>query len=200
MAKKNKKTIKKNQLEKKEFFSTRISQLISIFCFIIGYLFYKYDEIILFNFKWWYFIILFLLTTSLILLILNIPIIKRKLIESNYWDASILISIYYAVLVSIPFYYGLKHIIYDFAKEPIITENCEILEIKKTSYRRGGDYYVMRTIFKGKEEKIDLNEKLYTELKEINVSKNHAIIKVKPSIFDLYILDNIEIQSKNIPN
>ena len=128
MAKKNKKTIKKNQVEKKEFFSTRISQLISIFCFIIGYLFYKYDEIILFNFKWWYFIILFLLMMSLILLILNIPIIKRKLIESNYWDASILISIYYAILVSIPFYYGLKHIIYDFSKEPIITENCEILE------------------------------------------------------------------------
>ena len=200
MAKKNKKTIKKNQVEKKEFFSTRISQLISIFCFIIGYLFYKYDEIILFNVKWWYFIILFLLTMSLILLILNIPIIKRKLIESNYWDASILISIYYAILVSTPFYYGLKHIIYDFSKEPIITENCEILEIYSGTYRRGGDYYVMRTIFKGNKERIDLNEKLYTELKEINVSKNHAIIKVKPSIFDIYVVDNIHIQSKNIPN
>ena len=195
MAKKNKKTIKKNQVEKKEFFSTRISQLISIFCFIIGYLFYKYDEIILFNVKWWYFIILFLLTMSLILLILNIPIIKRKLIESNYWDASILISIYYAILVSIPFYYGLKHIIYDFSKEPIITENCEILEVNS-----GKNSYDLRIIFKGKEERIDLNEKLYTELEKINVSKNHAIIKVKPSIFDIYVVDNIHIQSKNIPN
>lgn len=174
--------------------------IICIIYFVVLFLLYKTDEIILFNVKWWYYAIFYTLHVIIIFIVLNIPNVNLHLFKKNEFKSKFFVSLLTSFFISLISYFGVKCFISNVADETFVTENCEILEIKKTSYRRGGDYYVIRTIFKGKEERIDLNEKLYTELKEINISKNHAIIKVKPSIFDIYVVDNIHIQSKNIPN
>lgn len=97
-----------------------------------------------------------------------------------------------------PIYYVSKFIIDDLSKDPIITENCEILEVKKGRYRRGGDYYNIKINFRDKEERIDLSRDLYEKIENADLNKNHAIIKFKPSIFNIYVVENIIIQSKNI--
>ena len=87
----------------------------------------------------------------------------------------------------------------DLAKDQIITEHCEILEVKKGRYRRSGDYYKLKVNFKGKEETIDLDENLYQKLEKVSLTENNAIIKVRPSIFNIYVVENVLIESKNHP-
>ncbi|MDM1552566.1 hypothetical protein [Empedobacter falsenii] len=201
MGRKNKKSkkedIAKNTI-RKEFVSTKTSNLISILLFVIAFVFYKKDELILFNVGWWYYIVLFIFSLIFVFLILNIPILKRKLVETGYWKDIVLISIYYSIFLSISFYYGSKYIVNDLAKDLITKEHCEILEVKKGRYRRGGDYYNLKVNFRGKEETIDLNNNLYQQLEKVSLTKNHAIIKVRPSIFNIYVVENVLIESKNL--
>ena len=202
MGRKNKKL--KNQdiainTTKKEFISTKSSKIISIVLFVIVFVFYKKDELILFNVGWWYYIVLFIFSLIFVFLILNIPIFKRKIVETGYWKDIVLISIYYSIFLSISFYYGSKHIVNDLAKDQIITEHCEILEVKKGRYRRGGDYYKLKVNFKGNKEAIDLDKNLYQQLEKASLTKNYAIIKVRPSIFNIYVVENVLIESKNLP-
>ncbi|WP_313566830.1 hypothetical protein, partial [Empedobacter sp.] len=63
-------------------------------------------------------------------------------------------------------------------------------------HRRGGDYYKLKVNFKGNKETIDLDKNLYQQLEKVSLTKNHAIIKVRPSIFDIYIVENVLIESK----
>lgn len=196
--KSKKEDIAKNTI-RKEFVSTKTSNFISIVLFVIAFVFYKKDELILFNVGWWYYIVLFIFSLIFVFLILNIPIFKRKLVETGYWKDIVLISIYYSIFLSISFYYGSKHIVNDLAKDQIITENCEILEVKKGRHRRGGDYYKLKVNFKGNKETIDLEKNLYQQLEKVSLTKNHAIIKVRPSIFDIYIVENVLIESKILP-
>lgn len=202
MGGKNKKSKKQDiarNTTRKEFVSTKTSNLISIVLLVIALILYKKDEVILFNVGWWYYLILFTFSLILVFIILNIPILKRKLKETGYRKDFILISIYYSIFLSVSFYYGSKYIVNDFATESAIRENCEILEIKKGRYRRGGDYYNLKINFRDEVEKLDLNKDLYQQLETISLTKNHAIIKVKPSIFNIYIVENVLLQSKNIP-
>lgn len=199
MGRKNKKSKKKDiakNTTKKEFVSTKTSNFISIVLLVIAFVLYKKDELILFNVGWWSYIVLFIFSLIFVFLILNIPIFKRKLVETGYWKDIVLISIYYSIFLSISFYYGSKHIVNDLAKDQIITENCEILEVKKRRHRRGGDYYKLKVNFKGNKETIDLDKNLYQQLEKVSLTKNHAIIKVRPSIFDIYIVENVLIESK----
>ena len=202
MGRKNKKSkkedITKNTI-RKEFVSTKTSNLISILLFVIAFVFYKKNELILFNVGWRYYIVLFIFSLIFVFLILNIPIFKRKLVETGYWKDIVLISIYYSIFLSISFYYGSKYIVNDLAKDQIITEHCEILEVKKGRYRRSGDYYKLKVNFKGKEETIDLDENLYQKLEKVSLTENNAIIKVRPSIFNIYVVENVLIESKNHP-
>ncbi|MDM1062840.1 hypothetical protein HXZ62_09750 [Empedobacter falsenii] len=202
MGRKNKKSkkedIAKNTI-RKEFVSTKTSNLISILLFVIAFVFYKKNELILFNVGWRYYIVLFIFSLIFVFLILNIPILKRKLVETGYWKDIVLISIYYSIFLSISFYYGSKYIVNDLAKDQIITEHCEILEVKKGRYRRSGDYYKLKVNFKGKEETIDLDENLYQKLEKVSLTENNAIIKVRPSIFNIYVVENVLIESKNHP-
>ena len=87
----------------------------------------------------------------------------------------------------------------DLAKDQIITENCEILEVKKGRHRRGGDYYKLKVNFKGNEESINLDKDAFQKLEKADLNKNHAIIKVRPSIFNIYVVENVLIESKNLP-
>ena len=48
------------------------------------------DEVILFNVEWWYYFIIFTFSLILVFIILNRPILKRKLIETGYWKYIIL--------------------------------------------------------------------------------------------------------------
>ncbi|MGV0965908.1 hypothetical protein [Empedobacter falsenii] len=64
---------------------------------------------------------------------------------------------------------------------------------------RGGDYYKLKVNLKRKEETIDLDENLYQKLEKVSLTKNHAIIKVRPSIFNIYVVENVLIESKNLP-
>ncbi|WP_291100642.1 MULTISPECIES: hypothetical protein [unclassified Empedobacter] len=199
MGRKNKKSKKKDiakNTTKKEFVSTKTSNFISIVLLVIAFVLYKKDELILFNVGWWSYIVLFIFSLIFVFLILNIPIFKRKLVETGYWKDIVLISIYYSIFLSISFYYGSKHIVNDLAKDQIITENCEFLEVKKRRHRRGGDYYKLKVNFKGNKETIDLDKNLYQQLEKVSLTKNHAIIKVRPSIFDIYIVENVLIESK----
>ena len=202
MGRKNKKSkkedIAKNTI-RKEFVSTKTSNLISILLFVIAFVFYKKDELILFNVGWRYYIVLFIFTLIFVFLILNIPILKRKLVETGYWKDIVLISIYYSIFLSISFYYGSKYIVNDLAKDLITKEHCEILEVKKGRYRRGGDYYNLKVNFKGNKETIDLDKNLYQQLEKVSLTKNHAIVKAKPSIFNIYVVENVLIESKNLP-
>ena len=196
--KSKKEDIAKNTI-RKEFVSTKTSNFISIVLFVIAFVFYKKDELILFNVGWWYYIVLFIFSLIFVFLILNIPIFKRKLVETGYWKDIVLISIYYSIFLSISFYYGSKHIVNDLAKDQIITENCEILEVKKGRHRRGGDYYKLKVNFKGNEESINLDKDAFQKLEKADLNKNHAIIKVRPSIFNIYVVENVLIESKIHP-
>ena len=197
MGRKNKKL--KNQdiainTTKKEFISTKSSKIISIVLFVIVFVFYKKDELILFNVGWWYYIVLFIFSLIFVFLILNIPILKRKLLETGYWKDVVLISIYYSVFLTISFYYGSKYIVNDLAKEPIIIENCEILKLKESRYS-----YDININFNGHEESINVGKDTFQQLKKADFNKNHAIVKAKPSIFNIYIVENVLIESKNLP-
>ena len=197
MGRKNKKL--KNQdiainTTKKEFISTKSSKIISIVLFVIVFVFYKKDELILFNVGWWYYIVLFIFSLIFVFLILNIPILKRKLLETGYWKDVVLISIYYSVFLTISFYYGSKYIVNDLAKEPIIIENCEILKLKESRYS-----YDININFKGHEESINVDKDTFQQLEKADFNKNHAIVKAKPSIFNIYIVENVLIESKNLP-
>ncbi|MDM1521753.1 hypothetical protein OBK20_00120 [Empedobacter falsenii] len=97
-------------------------------------------------------------------------------------------------------YFGFKYLIKQLAEESTITENCEIFEIKKGRYRRGGDYYNLKINFKGNNETIKLDNYLFQKLENADLKKNHSIVKAKPSIFNIYVVENIHIQSKNLPN
>ncbi|WP_314242726.1 hypothetical protein [Empedobacter tilapiae] len=197
MGRKNKKSkkedIAKNTI-RKEFVSTKTSNLISILLFVIAFVFYKKDELILFNVGWRYYIVLFIFTLIFVFLILNIPIFKRKLVETGYWKDIVLISIYYSIFLSISFYYVSKFIVNDLAKEPIIIENCEILKLKESRYS-----YDININFKGYEESINLDKDAFQKLENADLNKNHAIIKVRPSIFNIYVVENVLIESKNLP-
>lgn len=179
---------------RKEFVFTKTSNLISIVLLVIALILYKKDEVILFNVGWWYYLILFTFSLILVFIILNIPILKRKLKETGYRKDFILISIYYSIFLSISFYYGSKYIVNDLAKDSIITENCNIIKVKESRYSND-----LKVSFRGKEETIVLDKSLYQQLETISLTKNHAIIKVKPSIFNIYIVENVLIESKNIP-
>lgn len=186
----------RNEKEKKKINSITIIYLIY---FVVLYLLYRNDEIILLNVKWWYYLIIYLFISFLIYLILNIPIIKRKIASFDHWTVNILVSFVLSFFISILCNFGLKYLVNDFATESAIRENCEILEIKKGRYRRGGDYYNLKVNFRGKEETIVLDKSLYQQLETISVIKSHAIIKFKPSIFDICVVENVLIESKNIP-
>ncbi|WP_282630902.1 hypothetical protein [Empedobacter sedimenti] len=197
MGRKNKKS--KNQdiainTSKKEFISTKSSKIISIVLLTIALILYKKDEVILFNVGWWCYLILFTFSLILIFVILNIPILKRKLVETGYWKDIVLISIYYSIFLSISFYYGLKYIVNDLVKEPIIIENCEILKLKESRYS-----YDININFKGYEESINLDKDAFQKLENADLYKNHAIVKAKPSIFNIYVVENVLIESKNLP-
>ncbi|MGV0833006.1 hypothetical protein ACTS9D_12430 [Empedobacter brevis] len=179
---------------RKEFVFTKTSNLISIVLLVIALILYKKDEVILFNVGWWYYLILFTFSLILVFIILNIPILKRKLKETGYRKDFILISSYYSIFLSISFYYGSKYIVNDLAKDSIITENCNIIKVKESRYSND-----LKVSFRGKEETIVLDKSLYQQLETISLTKNHAIIKVKPSIFNIYIVENVLIESKNIP-
>ncbi|WP_312557759.1 hypothetical protein [Empedobacter brevis] len=179
---------------RKEFVSTKTSNLISIVLLVIALILYKKDEVILFNVRWWYYLILFTFSLILVFIILNIPILKRKLKETGYRKDFILISIYYSIFLSISFYYGSKYIVNDLAKDSVITENCNIIKVKESRYSND-----LKVNFRGKEETIVLDKSLYQQLETISLTKNHATIHVKPSFFDIYIVENVLIESKNIP-
>ncbi|QES92260.1 hypothetical protein F0358_05760 [Empedobacter brevis] len=179
---------------RKEFVFTKTSNLISIVLLVIALILYKKDEVILFNVGWWYYLILFTFSLILVFIILNIPLLKRKLKETGYRKDFILISSYYSIFLSISFYYGSKYIVNDLAKDSIITENCNIIKVKESRYSND-----LKVSFRGKEETIVLDKSLYQQLETISLTKNHAIIKVKPSIFNIYIVENVLIESKNIP-
>ena len=191
--KSKKEDIAKNTI-RKEFVSTKTSNFISIVLFVIAFVFYKKDELILFNVGWWYYIVLFIFSLIFVFLILNIPIFKRKIVETGYWKDIVLISIYYSIFLSISFYYGLKYIVNDLVKEPIIIENCEILKLKESRYS-----YDININFNGHEESINVGKDTFQQLKKADFNKNHAIIKVRPSIFNIYIVENVLIESKNLP-
>ena len=55
----------------------KYSNIIFLVYFVVFYLLYRNDEIILFNIKLWYYLVLYIFITFLIYLILNIPIVKR---------------------------------------------------------------------------------------------------------------------------
>lgn len=184
---------------RKEFVSTNTLNIFSIVLLLIALILYKKDEVILFNVEWWYYFIIFIFSLILVFIILNRPILKRKLIETGYWKYIILISIFYSFFLSITFYYSSKHVVNILAKDRIITENCEILDVKNGRYRKGGgNYYNLKVNFRGKEETIDLSRDLYEKIETIDLKKNHAIIKVKPSIFSIYVVENFSIESNNI--
>ena len=82
----------------------------------------------------------------------------------------------------------------DLAKEPIIIENCEILKLKESRYS-----YDININFKGYEESINLDKDAFQKLEKADLNKNHAIIKVRPSIFNIYVVENVLIESKNLP-
>lgn len=160
---------------------------------------YRNDEIILFNIKLWYYLVLYIFITFLIYLILNIPIVKRKIGNFDHWRINILASFVLSFFISILCNFGLKYLVNDLAKDQIITEHCEILEVKKGRYSRGGDYYKLKVNFKGNKEAIDLDKNLYKQLEKASLTKNYAIIKVRSSIFNVYIVENVLIESKNLP-
>lgn len=187
----------RNEKEDKKI--NRYTTIIYLIYFVVLYLLYRNDEIILLNVKWWYYLIIYLFISFLIYLILNIPIIKRKIASFDHRTVNILVSFVLSFFISILCNFGLKYLVNDFATESAIRENCEILEIKKGRYRRGGDYYNLKINFRDEVEKLDLNKDLYQQLETISLTKNHAIIKVKPSIFNIYIVENVLIESKNIP-
>ena len=191
--KSKKEDIAKNTI-RKEFVSTKTSNFISIVLFVIAFVFYKKDELILFNVGWWYYIVLFIFSLIFVFLILNIPIFKRKIVETGYWKDIVLISIYYSVFLTISFYYGSKYIVNDLAKEPIIIENCEILKLKESRYS-----YDININFNGHEESINVGKDTFQQLEKADFNKNHAIVKAKPSIFNIYIVENVLIESKNLP-
>lgn len=166
----------------------------------IIYLLYITDEIILLNVKTWYYFIFYVFHVIIIFLIFNIPFIKNKLFESNDLLLKILGSLVLAFFISMISYFGFKYLINQSAEESTITENCEILEIKKGRYRRGGDYYNLKINFRGNKETVDLNKNLYQKLEKISLTKNHVIVKAKPSVFGIYVVENLFIQSKNILN
>ncbi len=96
--------------------------------------------------------------------------------------------------LTISFYYGSKYIVNDLAKEPIIIENCEILKLKESRYS-----YDININFKGHEESINVGKDTFQQLEKADFNKNHAIVKAKPSIFNIYIVENVLIESKNLP-
>ncbi|WIH96526.1 hypothetical protein [Empedobacter falsenii] len=184
--------------------SSKNAEKYSTFIFFVYtaiiYLLYITDEIILLNVKTWYYFIFYLFHVITISLILNIPFIKNKLFESNELLFKILGSLVLAFFISMISYFGFKYLIKQLAEESTITENCEIFEIKKGRYRRGGDYYNLKINFKGNNETIKLDNYLFQKLENADLKKNHSIVKAKPSIFNIYVLENIHIQSKNLPN
>ncbi|MGV0978881.1 hypothetical protein [Empedobacter falsenii] len=185
--------------KKEDIKINRYSNIIFLVYFVVFYLLYRNDEIILFNIELWYYLVLYIFITFLIYLILNIPIIKRKIGNFDHWSINILASFVLSFFISILCNFGLKYLVNDVAKDQIITEHCEILEVKKGRYRRSGDYYKLKVNFKGKEETIDLDENLYQKLEKVSLTENNAIIKVRPSIFNIYVVENVLIESKNHP-
>ncbi|MFV0143227.1 MULTISPECIES: hypothetical protein [Empedobacter] len=185
--------------KKEDIKINRYSNIIFLVYFVVFYLLYRNDEIILFNIKLWYYLVLYIFITFLIYLILNIPIVKRKIGNFDHWRINILASFVLSFFISILCNFGLKYLVNDLAKDQIITEHCEILEVKKGRYRRGGDYYKLKVNFKGNKETIDLDNYLFQQLEKADLNKNHAIIKVRPSIFNIYIVENVLIESKNLP-
>lgn len=185
--------------KKEDIKINRYSNIIFLVYFVVFYLLYRNDEIILFNIKLWYYLVLYIFITFLIYLILNIPIVKRKIGNFDHWRINILASFVLSFFISILCNFGLKYLVNDLAKDQIITEHCEILEVKKGRYRRGGDYYKLKVNFKGNKEAIDLDKNLYKQLEKASLTKNYAIIKVKPSIFNIYVVENVLIESKNLP-
>lgn len=185
--------------EKEDRKVNRYSTIIYLVYIVVLYLLYRNDEIIFFNIKPWYYLVLYIFITFLIYLTLNIPIIKRKIGNFDYWSINILASFVLSFFISILCSFGLKYTIQYLAKDLIITEHCEILEVKKGRYRRGGDYYNLKVNFRGEEEAIDLDKNLHQQLEKVSLTKNHAIIKVRPSIFNICIVENVLIESKNLP-
>ena len=185
--------------EKEDRKINRYSTIIYLVYIVVLYLLYRNDEIIFFNIKLWYYLVLYIFITFLIYLTLNIPIIKRKIGNFDYWSINILASFVLSFFISILCSFGLKYTIQYLAKDLIITEHCEILEVKKGRYRRGGDYYNLKVNFRGEEEAIDLDKNLHQQLEKVSLTKNHAIIKVRPSIFNICIVENVLIESKNLP-
>ena len=185
--------------EKEDRKVNRYSKIIYLVYIVVLYLLYRNDEIILFNIQWWYYLVLYIFITFLIYLILNIPIVKRKIGNFDHWSIHILASFVLSFFISILCNFGLKYLVKDLSKDLITKEHCEILEVKKGRYRRGGDYYNLKVNFKGNKETIDLDKNLYQQLEKVSLTKNHAIVKAKPSIFNIYVVENVLIESKNLP-
>lgn len=185
--------------EKEDRKSNKNFNIIFLVYFIVLYLLYRNNEIILFNIKWWYYVILYLISSIIIYIFFQIPFATRIVKDAKDSNVKIFISVVFGFFLAVPIYYFSKFIIDDLVKDTIFTENCEILEVKKGRYRRGGDYYNLKVNFRGKEETIDLNNNLYQQLEKVSLTKNHAIIKVKPSIFNIYVVENVLIESKNLP-
>ena len=79
----------------------KYSNIIFLVYFVVFYLLYRNDEIILFNIKLWYYLVLYIFITFLIYLILNIPIVKRKIGNFDHWRINILASFVLSFFISI---------------------------------------------------------------------------------------------------
>ena len=197
--------ISKNKKEriiskKEEIKSNKYSNIIYLLYFVVLYLLYANDEIILFNVQYWYYFAFYFLNVLIIYMILTLPRINQYLFKENKLTITISISLLFAFFFSAISYFGAKYVISKISEDSIEIENCEILEFKKGTYRRGGDYYNVKILFKGNEESIDLDRNSFEQLENVDLNKNHAIVKAKPSLFNIYVVNEIRFQSKYIPN
>jgi hypothetical protein len=163
---------------------------ISIIYFIIVYQFYINDNTIVFNMKWSIFLFLFCVLYIIIIIIFQfIKSINENLVK--YF-----VSFIIAFFLSVPLYYVFKSSLSYFSKTPIELYNAKILDIREGRWRRGGKYFKVELQFKENIESIDLSKSLFDKMKNIKLSKNHARIRYRKTIFNLFIIDSIKIQSK----
>lgn len=191
---------KRIEEEKSNKKAEKYSTLIFIAYGVVLYLLIHHDEIKLFNVQYWYYFAFYFLNALIIYMILTLPIINKYLFKENKLTSTILISLLFAFFFSALSYFGIKYIIAKASEDSIEIENCEIIEFKKGRYRRGGDYYNVKILFKGHEESIDLDKNSFEQLENVDLNKNHAIVTTKPSFFKIYVVDEIRFQSKYISN
>ncbi|WP_143147305.1 hypothetical protein [Chishuiella changwenlii] len=108
------------------------------------------------------------------------------------------VSFIIAFFLSVPLYYVFKSSLSYFSKTPVELYNAKILDVREGRWKRGGKYFKAELQFKENIESIDLSKSEFDKLKNIKLSKNHAMIRYRKTIFNLFIIDSIKIQSKSI--